>query len=58
MCGDPAVCVVLLNEGCAAVPTPGRQALCMQHLISIEPVDVMVMEEDLTVDGLEAVLRR
>ena len=50
-CNDPAVGIWYLDEGCIGFVTK-RQALCLQHLRSVEPLNNIELIEDLTMDKI------
>lgn len=47
---DEAVAVFSLDKGCVCYPNDHRLALCMQHIVGMEPIGTFELMEDLTND--------
>lgn len=47
-CGDRAVAIYAMDEGCQCFPEDREQALCPQHVISANPIGGMEIINDLT----------
>lgn len=48
LCGDPAVAVFMLSDGCVCMPSWSLQPLCSQHSLRASPIGEMDLVEDLT----------